>query len=299
MLDLGGVHLPVATPFAEAGGLATESFRSNLEQWLSHPTAGIVVAGSTGEAPLLTERELFELVELVAEQIGSKQLTVGTGAESTLQVIATNREVAERGANAVLVRSPYYYRPAMSPGVVRDHFLRVADESPVPVILYHIPKFVTVELVPDLVGRLVEHENIIGIKDSSGDLTNLGALVEACGSKGSVLVGSGALLYAALEAGAVGGILGVAVFATRSSCALYEAWKAGDHPLAGAMQERIGPLHKEIVVGCGVPGVKAALDRLGLYGGDPRLPLQPADEKKIARVEEALEAAELGIASGR
>jgi len=297
MLDLGGVHLPVATPFAEAGGLATSSFASNLQEWLSHPVAGVVVAGSTGEAPLLSRQELLVLVESVANRIGDRLLTVGTGAESTRAVIACNHEVAERGAQSVLVRSPYYYAPAMSPEVVRDHFLRVADESPVPVVLYHIPKYVPVDLAADLVGRLVEHENIVGIKDSSGDLRNLGALVEACGNKGSVLVGSGSLLYAALEAGAVGGIMGVAIIATRSTCALYEAWRAGDHERAGVLQERIGPLHKRIVVECGVPGVKVALDRLGLYGGQPRLPLPPADKKKIAKVEAALEAAELGVSA--
>ena len=297
MRDLSGVHPPVATPFAEDGGLALDAFDANLREWLSHPIAGIVVAGSTGEAPLLTRRELGALVETTAARIGDRTLTVGTGAESTREAIAATREVAALGAHAVLVRSPCYYLKAMKPGVVRDHFLAVADASPVPVVLYHIPQFVPVHLTPDLVGRLVEHPNIIGIKDSSGDLRNLGALVEACGRDAQVLVGSGALLYAALEAGAVGGILGVAVIATHSSCALYDAWKAGDHRRAGAMQERIGPLHKRLVAEGGIAAVKAALDRLGLYGGSPRSPLQPADAAKLAVVEAALEAAALGVSA--
>ena len=296
MLDLSGVHLPVATPFSDNGGLATASFMSNLDDWLSHDVAGVVVAGSTGEAPLLQDAELFTLVELAADRIEEKRLTVGTGGESTRVVLDRNRAVAERGAHAALVRSPYYYRPAMSPAVLRDHFLRVADESPIPIVLYHIPKFVDVDLAPELVGRLVEHENIIGIKDSRGDLGGLGAFIEACGSNGQVLVGSGALLYAALEAGAAGGILGVAIIAARSTAALYRAWKDGDHARAGAMQERIGPLHDTIVVGCGIPGVKAALDRIGLYGGSPRSPLPGADDAKRKTVDDALEKAGLGIA---
>ena len=109
-------------------------------------------------------------METTAARIGDRTLTVGTGAESTREVISVTREVAGLGADAVLVRSPSYYLKAMQPGVVRDHFLAVADASPVPVILYHIPQFVPVHLTPDLVGRLVEHPNIIGIKDSSGDL---------------------------------------------------------------------------------------------------------------------------------
>lgn len=297
MRDLSGVHPPVATPFSEDGGLALDAYDVNLREWLSHPVAGIVVAGSTGEAPLLTHAELAALVEATAARIGDRTLTVGTGEESTRGVIATTRDVAARGANAVLVRSPSYYLKAMRPGVVRDHFLAVADASPVPVILYHIPQFVPVHLTPDLVGRLVEHPNIIGIKDSSGDLRNLGRLIEACGRNAQVLVGSGALLYAALVAGAAGGILGVAVIATHSACALYDAWREGDHARAGAMQERIGPLHKQIVAEMGIAGVKAALDRLGLYGGAPRGPLRPADEAKQAAVDTALEAAALGVSA--
>ncbi len=295
--DLRGVHLPVATPFSDTGEVARDSFSSNLSEWLTHPIAGVVIAGSTGEAPLLSQPELFDLVEIAAPLVDGRNLTVGTGAEATRDVITANYEVANRGATAVLVRSPYYYQPAMKPGVVRDHFLRIADESPVPVILYHIPKFVSVELVPDLVRRLVEHPNIIGIKDSSGDIHNLGALVEACGDRGSVLVGSGALLYAALEAGAVGGILAVAVIAPHSSCALYDAWRVGDHAQAGAMQERIGPLHKTVVVKCGISGVKTAMDRVGLFGGTPRLPLPLADGEKIEIVEDALKTAGFGVSS--
>ena len=230
MRDLSGVHPPVATPFGEDGELALDAFDNNLREWLSHPIAGIVVAGSTGEAPLLDRRELWKLVETTAARIGDRTLTVGTGAESTREVIFVTRKVAELGANAVLVRSPSYYLKAMRPDAVRDHFLAVADASPVPVVLYHIPQFVPVHLTPDLVGRLVEHPNIIGIKDSSGDLRNLGQLIEACGRNAQVLVGSGALLYAALEAGAAGGILGVAVIATRSCCQIYDAWKRGRPP---------------------------------------------------------------------
>ncbi|MDX1577206.1 MAG: dihydrodipicolinate synthase family protein [Gemmatimonadota bacterium] len=291
------MHLPVATPFADDEGLDRSAFETNLAEWLSHPIAGIVVAGSTGEAPLLRHAELVELVELAGPLTEGRTLTVGTGGEATRDVVAACADVAERGADAVLVRAPYYYRGAMTPAVLREHYLRVADASPVPVLLYHIPKFVSVELVPDLVGRLAEHPNIVGIKDSSGDLRNLGALVEACDGKASVLVGSGALLYAALETGAVGGILGVALIATHSACELHAAWEAGDGVRAGRLQERIGPLHKTIVAGCGVPGVKAALDRLGLVGGPPRRPLPPVDDEVAATVEAALRAAGLGVSS--
>lgn len=274
------------------------AFRANLHAWLSHPIAGIVVAGSTGEAPLLSRDELLALVDAALPLTEGRRLIVGTGAEATREAIALSRDAGARGADAVLVRSPSYYQPAMSPGVLRDHFHAVADASPVPVILYHIPKFVPVTLDPELAGRLVEHPNIVGIKDSSGDLSNLAALVEACGPRGSVLVGSGALLYAALEIGARGGILGVALLATRSATRLHQAWLDGDTATAGALQERIGPLHKTVVAGLGVAGVKAALDALGLAGGMPRPPLRPLAGDRAGTVEAALEAAGLGASSG-
>lgn len=295
--SLNGVHLPVTTPFAETGSVSAAEFSANLVGWLSHPVAGVVIAGSTGEAPLLSDDELLILVEHAAIQIGDRALIVGTGAESTRRVIANTRSAAERGATAVLVRAPYYYAPAMSETVLTDFWTSVADASPIPVILYHIPKFVPVNVTPELVGRLVEHENIVGIKDSSGSLESLEGFIEACGANGSALVGSGALLLAALDAGAAGAILGSAVVAPGIASELYLAWKSGDRERAVALQDLLGPLHTSIVVGCGNPGVKAALDRLGMYGGPPRPPLPSVDARRTEVVEAALEAAGLGASA--
>ncbi len=255
--------------------------------------SGFVIGGSTGEAPLLSDPELLALVEIASDVAEGRHRTVGVGAESTGRVIALARDAAERGADAVLVRSPCYYLPAMTPDALAEHFYRVADASPVPVLLYHIPRFVPVTMAPDLVGRLVEHGNIIGIKDSSGDRDHLTALVEACGSNACVWVGSGALLLEALGGGAVGGILGVALLATRAACGVYEAYRTGDEAAGSDLQGRVGPLHRAVVAGLGVPGVKAGLDRLGLRGGAPRPPLRPLTPDRIGTLEAALEAAGL------
>jgi 4-hydroxy-2-oxoglutarate aldolase len=295
--SLNGVHLPVTTPFAATGGVASGSFGDNLDAYLAHPISGLVIAGSTGEAPLLSDDELMILVEQAAGRVGDRALIVGTGAESTRRVIANTRAAAERGATAVLVRAPYYYAPAMTHAALTDFWTAVADASPVPVILYHIPKFVPVDVTPDLVSRLVEHPNIVGIKDSTGTMESLEGFISACGSDASALVGSGALLLPALEAGAAGAILGSAVVAPGIAAELYEAWTAGELDRARALQDLLGPLHVAIVVGCGNPGVKAALDRLGLYGGPPRPPLQPVNAEKSAAVDAALEAAGLGASA--
>jgi 4-hydroxy-2-oxoglutarate aldolase len=181
----------------------------------------------------------------------------------------------------------------MSPEALRSFFSDVADASPVPVILYHVPKFVPVDVVPDLAGELVRHPNIAGIKDSSGDMHNLGALCEAVGDRGAVVVGAGTLLYPGLEIGARGGVIAVGLLAAAAACELYRAFTAGRSAEAGRLQERIGPLHKRVVAGIGVPGVKHGLDRLGFVGGSPRPPLLPPTGRERVEVEAALEAAGL------
>ena len=196
----------------------------------------------------------------------------------------------------MLVKPPSYYRGRMSPEALDAFFREVADASPVPVILYHVPKFVPVDVVPDLAGELIRHPNIAGIKDSSGDLHNLGAVCEAIGDRGTVVVGAGTLLYSGLEIGARGGIIAVGLLATGAACELYRAFVAGRSAEAGRLQERIGPLHKKVVGGTGVPGIKYGLDRLGFVGGPPRSPLLPSTARERAEVEAALAAA--GLAQG-
>jgi len=190
---LDGVWLPVTTPFDPARGeLDLAGFARNLASWGAHPISGVLIAGSTGEAPLLDEEELVALVERARNTIGDRlRVLAGTGAESTRATIRLCRGAAAAGAAGVLVRPPAYFREQMTPEVLRLHFLEVADASPVPVILYHVPKFVPVGLEPDLVAELAGHGNIVGIKDSSGDVHNLGALCSACGDAVGVLVGAG------------------------------------------------------------------------------------------------------------
>lgn len=291
LLNLRGVLLPVTTPFRPEDGEPDEAaFRSNLRAWLAQPIAGVVVAGSTGEAPCLEEDELLRLVEWAREECGDRLVVAGTGLESTRGTVGLSVGAARRGADAVLVRPPAYYRDAMDDGVLHAHFTRVADESPIPVLLYNIPRYVPVTLGPPLVRQLAPHPNVAGIKDSSGDAAQLGALAEACEGKATVLVGSGTAFYVGLEVGAGGGVLAVGLLATAAACELLSAHEAGDAARAGWQQERIGPLHRKVVGRYGVPGVKAALDLLGLEGGVPRPPLRPVSEKARREIESALAA---------
>ena len=292
-MKLEGVYLPVTTPFDPArGGIDFDGFGWNSRVWGEHRVAGYVIAGSTGEAPLLDETEIMALVARARDVVGdTAAVLAGTGLESTRATIRLGQAVAEAGAEALLVRPPSYYRGQMTPEALRVHFLEVADSAPVPIVLYHVPKFVPVGLEPELVAELAGHDNIIGIKDSSGDIHGLGTLCTVCADRATVLVGAGTHLYSGLEIGAAGGIVAVGLLAPGAATGVFDAWRAGRGSEAGRLQERIGPLHKRVIAGTGVPGLKYALDLLGMAGGRPRSPLISPSEAVRTEVSDALVAA--------
>ncbi len=294
-MKLEGVILPVTTPFDEVTGeVAPISFRDNLRAWLGAGVHGFVVAGSTGEAPLLDDDEIVRLVEWARDIVPPERIVIaGSGAESTRATVRAARAVAEVGADAVLVRPPAYYRGRMDPETVRLHYEAIADSIPVPVILYNVPQFVPVEITPGLLAELGSHPNVAGIKDSTGDLKVLGALLDAAPEDCQVLVGAGSKLYAALEMGGAGGIVAVGCLAPRIAVDVYEKFRAADAGGAGAAQGRISTPHTKIVRDLGVAGVKYALDLLGYNGGSPRPPLRPLNEKGRAQVRSELSRARL------
>lgn len=286
-LKLQGVLGPVVTTFlGSTGELDRTAFSENIRAHMVAGLAGVVVAGSTGEAALLDERERAALVEAAREVVPSnKLLIVGTGAESTRTCIRFTKHAAQRGADAVLVVAPHYYGGAMTAAALRAHYWRVADESPVPVVLYNIPKFMHFALAPQLVTDLAGHGNVIGIKDSSGDLDLLTCYVNAQSERFSVLTGNAQTFAAALTAGARGAVLAAGLFAPTIVLSIWESAQMGDARGAAEMQQRLTPLGKRIVGELGIPAVKAALDRVGLHGGpvrSPLLPLAPAEEGEVA-----------------
>lgn len=295
-MELRGVLAPATTPFdAVTGEVDVIALRANLRAWLREELAGVVLFGSTGEGVFLDEDERVRALAAAREVVeGDRLLLAGAGAESTRATVRLARAAAEAGADAVMVHPPAYYRPQMTPDALRDHYLAVADASPVPVVLYAVPpRFSTVELPAGLVGELSRHPNVAGVKDSSGDLKALAALVDACDRSCAVLVGSGDSLYGALEVGASGGILAVALLDSRSCATAYHSFVDGDAAQAGRMQERLTPLHRRVVGAHGVAGVKVGLDLLGLHGGAVRPPLKPLRPREAGEVRDALSAAGL------
>ncbi|MDX1647653.1 MAG: dihydrodipicolinate synthase family protein [Longimicrobiales bacterium] len=295
-IDLGGSFLPVTTPFDPVtGDVDVVAFRSNLRRWFEHPVAGILISGSTGESVFLDEEERRTLVEAASDIVPQDRVVIaGTGAESTRHTVRLSEEAAVAGAEAVLVSPPAYYKGAMTPSVLARHFRAVADASPVPVLIYQVPlRLSTLDLPTGLVAELSQHPNIVGIKDSRGKLDLVGELVEQTDDDFQVLVGSGAILYGALERGAAGGIMAVGLMAPADAAEISVAFAEGRSGDAGRAQERIAPVHTRIVGGMGVPGIKAALDLLDYRGGDPRPPLERASEEQAYDVRAILEGAGL------
>lgn len=282
---LTGIFAPIPTPFDRAtGDIAPAELRQNITRLLGAGLNGIVIAGSTGEAPLLDPDEQQQLVGWAREVMSNgARLIVGTGAESTRQTIALTKSAAAAGADAVLVRPPGYFAAAHTTAGLVAHFRAVADASPVPVLIYNIPKYTHLPLEPALLEQLAGHERIVGVKDSSGDLKNLGAYRTAVPAW-TVLAGSASLLFAALELGCQGGVVGVACFAGRLCTSLLASFESGHRVAARGIQDRVTPMDKEIVGKLGPAGVKAAMDAVGLYGGPVRPPLAPVTAGDRERV---------------
>jgi len=281
--------IPVTTPFdVVTGDIAPVSWRGNLRRWMEHPLAGAVLFGSTGEGVLLDEDEKVRLLGFARDVVPPDRLLIaGTDGESTRAIIRQAKRLAEAGADALLVHVPPYFSGALAPAAIRDYYLAVADAAPVPIVLYHIPKYSKAVFEPGLVAELARHPHIAGIKDSSGDMKRFAEYVDACGENCSPLVGNGAQFYTALELGAAGGIIALGLLAPAECAAIYRHYTAGESRRAGEIQERIAAVHKEIVAQYGAPGVKAALELLGYDGGPPRPPLVGLGEKQrreLARV---------------
>ena len=294
MIALRGVLAPVVTPFGGDGEVDLTAFARNISAHLAAGVSGIVITGSTGEAPLLDDRERNALVDRARHAVpNSATLIVGTGSESTRATIARTASAAERGADAALVVAPHYYGGAVSHDALREHYERVADASPIPVLLYSIPKYMHFAIAPEVVALLAAHENIVGMKDSSGDASLFAQYIALQNDAFRVLTGNGPFFAEALRMGAGGGILAVSLFAPELALAVWHAHESGNAEARTLAQQALTPLAATVVGAMGVAGVKAALDLVGLDGGPTRAPLPPLDAAAIMRLGELVRAAAL------
>ncbi len=218
-----GVFAALTTPYASDGSVSLPDLKHNIQQYNQTDLAGYVAVGSTGESVLLTRSEMDGILITVKEAAKGKRLLAGTGAESTAETIERTKRAAELGYDAALVKTPYYYKTAYKPDVLVAHYRRVADESPIPVMLYSIPQFTGIALTAAEVAALAEHPNIIGIKDSSGNVQGVAETIAATPPKFQVLVGSAGSVYPSLAIGARGAILALACALPEKCVALFES----------------------------------------------------------------------------
>ena len=294
MHPFAGVYTPLATPFAADGSLDERGLTANVERYLKTPLTGLVVLGSNGEAPQLDDAEADRAIAVVrAAMPKGRPLLAGTGRESTRATIAATRRAADLGADAVLVRTPAFYKGQMTTEAFIRHYTQVADQSPVPVLLYNVTIYTGVNLLPDALAALSAHPNIVGVKETNSDMVQFGEYLSRAQEGFTVLAGSGATYYSALALGAHGAILAVGGVAPDLCMNIFTAVSEGRFAEARAMQHKLAPLARLVGTAHGVPGLKAALDLLGFVGGAPRPPLLPAGAAAIDAIREQLMALNL------
>jgi 4-hydroxy-2-oxoglutarate aldolase len=292
-VDLGGVYPALTTPYAADGEVSLADVKYNIERYNSTGVAGFVVLGSTGESVLLSRSEMDGILTTVRDAAGQgKRLIAGTGAESTQDTIERTKRAADLGYHFALVKTPYYYKPAYKPDVLIGHYRRVADASPIPVLLYSVPIFTGVTLEAPEVGALAEHPNIIGIKESSGHVMRVAEIVSACPPDFQVLTGSAGTVLAGLTVGAKGAILALGSALPEMCVALYELYRGGEIDKARTLQNVLLKASKVVQSENAIAGIKFVMDQRGYHGGIPRLPLVPLPDAYKQRILDLLNSIE-------
>lgn len=292
--QFAGIYTPIVTPFTESGDLNEHGLVSNVTHYLNTKLTGLVVLGSNGEAAQLDDDEADRVIGIVRERVPKgRPLLAGTGRESTRATIAACKRAATIGVDAVMARTPSFYKPQMTSQNFIRHYTEVADASPVPVLLYNVTMYTGVNLLPDAVEKLSAHPNIVGLKDSGNDMLQIGDYLARSAPGFTILAGAAPTLFTSAALGVHGAVLALAGLVPDLCVDLFEHVRAGRVDDARLLQRRVMPLARSIGPVFGVPGLKAALDLLGLAGGVPRAPLRPAPSAAIETLRAQL--GELGL----
>ena len=284
-----GICAPIATPFVD-GEISYDHLAKNIAKWSETGLAGLVVMGSNGEAAYLDEDEKVEMWAFARKHMPSEKLLIaGTGQESTRATIRLTKKAAQAGAGAALVLSPSYFKANMTPTALERFYSDVADESPIPVLIYNMPGNTGVNLTSSLVIRLSTHPNIAGVKDSSGNIVQISETIAGSPDDFSVFAGSASFLLPATVMGAKGGSLATANVVPDLCVKIFELALEGKIEEARESQRSILRLNTLVTAKYGVAGLKAALDMAGYFGGDPRKPMLPASDEARAEIRQELE----------
>jgi 4-hydroxy-2-oxoglutarate aldolase len=297
-VSLHGVFTPIVTSFDEGGAIAHDRMAENLRRWNQTGLKGYIVLGSNGEWVFLDERERLEVLKTARAAVGRDRLLIaGAAAESTAQTIALTEAAAAIGADAVIIVNPSYYRVQMTPAVLLDYYTAVADRSPVPVVVYNLPPATGIDLPADLLVELSHHANIIGVKDTGGDVAKMGEVLRRADPSFQVLAGSAGFFYPSQAIGVTGGVLALGNIAPVESVALFDLFHGGQIDAGRELHLRMLPVNAAVTARFGVAGLKAAMDMLGYYGGPPRSPLKPLDEQGVQELRSILRQSDILPAS--
>ena len=294
MKPFSGVFTPIITPFTGDGAIDEAGIRRNVARWMTTPLTGLVVLGSNGEAPQIEDAEADRIIHIVRSAVPrDRPLISGTGRESTAATIGATRRAAEAGVDAVLVRTPSFFKSQMTTEVFVRHYTEVADASPVPVLLYNVTMFTGVTLSADAVATLALHPNIVGIKESGNDIGLIAEYIARTPDDFTVLAGSATTLFHALCADCDGAVLALAALVPRHIVSMEALLDQERLDEARVLQRRLMPLARSVGADHGVPGLKAALELMGFAAGPPRPPLRPVTAQTIDLLRGQLDA--LGV----
>jgi 4-hydroxy-2-oxoglutarate aldolase len=284
-----GVLPPMITPFKESGDVDYDAFVRNIERWNNDPLVGYLVLGSNSETPYLSEEEKLKLIELAVQAAGKDRVVLaGTGLESTKETILLTNKAAKLGARAALVLTPFYYRDQMDDFALIRYFMSIAESSGIPILIYNVPKYTHLNISANAVKELSQHPNIVGMKDSLGDIEQLKAFTAVVPDIFNLIVGSGSAWYAALGLGVRGAILAVANCLPNACAEIQQLFDRKSHKKAEILQSRLSLVNSAATEAFGVVGLKYACTLMGYEAGFPRSPLVPLTDIQKASVRQAL-----------
>lgn len=276
MIKLNGIYPPLPTSFDDQEELALDKMKENIAQLSQYDLAGFLVLGSNGELVNLTEKEKYAVYKAAREAIPSdKIMLAGTGGQSTRETINNTIAAAEAGADAVLVLNPSYYRGLMTQDALIAHYWAVADASAIPVIVYNMPANSGLDMDAETIVKISVHKNIIGLKDSGGNIVKMGDIKRMAEADFQILAGSASFLLPAFTVGAIGGILALANIAPEKCISVYENFFSGNIEKAKKIQLELIPINAAVTSKWGIPALKSAMNYMGLYGGMARKPILP------------------------
>ncbi len=290
MIKLNGIFPPVPTSFDQNENLATGKLKTNISLLSQFNLTGFLILGSNGELVNLSDKEVLEIYSAARDAIPSDKLMLaGTGFQSTRETINKTMAAANAGADAALVLNPFYFKGLMTQEALIAHYWAVADASSIPVIIYNMPSNSGLDMDAETIIKISVHENIIGLKDSGGNLTKMGAIKKMAKQDFQILAGSAGFLLPALTMGAVGGILALANILPEKCIGIYEDFTGANFQNAQKSQMEIISINTAVTRKWGVPALKAAMDKTGLYGGPARKPMLPVTDEVLQQLVKLLD----------